>query len=149
MLRDVLIIISCGTAGYAWLCAIVAPVVRAARSFVHRATRQAGMSVALAVGAALLWTTIALAATVLAMILEPRAGLALLGSHLFWPGIWAGSAAWLVQFTLTLRVPRFGATFEIATALAIVAVFDDRPRTLARVHEIYSSHALPDGTPRA
>jgi hypothetical protein len=145
MLRDVLIMVSCGAAGYAWLCAIASPLVAAVRSFVHRATRQAAMAMALAIGAGVLWTAIAAAAIVLAMILEPRAGLVLLGSHLFWPGVAAGCAAWLLQLALTLHVPRFGATFEAATALAVVAVVNDDPRTLARVHGIYAAHALADG----
>ena len=149
MLRDVLIIISCGSAGYAWLCAIAAPLLRAVRSFVRRATRQAWIAVALAIGAALVWTAIVAAAIVLAMILEPRAGLVLLASRLFWPGVGAGSAAWVAQLALTSHVPSFGGAFELDTALAIVAVVDDDPRALARVHAIYASHALARGVPVA
>ena len=51
---------------------------------------------------------------------------------------------WGLQLVLTSRTPRFGPTFEAATAVAIVALVNDEPRTLARVHELYAAHAIAD-----
>jgi hypothetical protein len=144
MLREVLILLSCGSVGYAWLCAVTAPLVRAVRSVVHSSTRDAWFAFALALGAALLWTAIIAAAILLAMMLEPRAGLALLGSGLFWPGVVSGAIVWCGQFIATVRVPRFGGDLEAAAALAIVALIDDEPETLSRVHRLYAAHAIGD-----
>src|SRR5258708_35664480 len=145
MLRDVLILASCGSVGYAWLCAVASPLVRAIRSVLRRgAARAAWSALGLAVAAAVLWTAISGATILLAMILEPRAGLALMQSQLFWPGIWVGNLTWALHLAMTLRAPRFGSTFEIASALAIVALVNDDPRTLARVHHVYAAHALAD-----
>jgi len=141
MLRDILILLSCASVGYGWLCAVTAPLVRAMRSVVQTSTRQAWLAFALAIGAALLWTAIMAAAILLAMMVEPGAGLALLGSHLFWPGFAIGAAVWCGQLLTTLRVPRFGNDLEAAAALAIVALVDDEPDTLIRVHRLYASHA--------
>ena len=144
MLREILILVSCGSVGYAWLCAVTAPLVRAMRSVVQSSTRDAWLALALAVGAALLWTAIIVAAILLAMMLEPRAGLALLGSHLFWPGVVSGAIVWCGQLIATVRVPRFGDDLEAAAALAIVALVDDGPETLMRVHRLYALHAIGD-----
>jgi hypothetical protein len=144
MLREILILLSCGSVGYAWLCAVTAPLVRAMRSVVQSSTRDAWLALALAVGAALLWTAIIAAAILLAMMLEPRAGLALLGSRLFWPGVVSGAIVWCGQLIATVRVPRFGDDLEAAAALAIVALVDDGPETLMRVHRLYALHAIGD-----
>ena len=144
MLREILILVSCGSVGYAWLCAVTAPLVRAMRSVVQSSTRDAWLALALAVGAALLWTAIIAAAILLAMMLEPRAGLALLGSQLFWPGVVSGAIVWCGQLIATVRVPRFGDDLEAAAALAIVALVDDGPETLMRVHRLYALHAIGD-----
>jgi hypothetical protein len=143
MLRDVIILFSCASVGYAWLCAVVAPVVRAIRSIAHDATREAWAALALAIGALVLWFAVVAATIVLAMMLEPRAGLALLGSRLFWPGVALGAAVWTLQLAFMRRLPRFGDDFEAATAMAIVAVVDDEPTTLARAHQLYARHAIP------
>jgi hypothetical protein len=148
MLREILILLSCGSVGYAWLCAVTAPLLRAVRSVVQAPTRPAWLALALALGAALLWTAIIAAAILLAMMLEPRAGLALLTSHLFWPGISSGAIVWCGQLLVTLRVPRFGSDVEAAAALAIVALVDDGPETLMRVHQLYASHAIGLSNPR-
>jgi len=153
MLREIFILLSCGSVGYAWLCAVTSPVVRAIGSLASRvsgSTRDeasrdrlgAWLALALAVGAALLWTAIIAAAILLFMMLVPRAGLALLSSQLFWPGIGAGAAVWLGQFAARIRVPRFSDNVEAAAALAIVALVDDSPETLTRVHHLYASHAI-------
>src|SRR5215471_4523956 len=142
MLRDVLMLCSCASVGYAWLCAIVSPLLRATRSLTHSGTWQAWAAIALATASALLWSMILAGAVVLAMMLEPRAGLALLGSHLFWPGVGLGAVVWTLQLAMTLRVPRVGDDFEAASALALVAIVDDSPATLARVHRIYALHAI-------
>jgi hypothetical protein len=153
MLREILILLSCGSVGYAWLCAVTAPLVRAVRSLTGsvwvssrgeapRINKDAWLALALALGAGLLWTAIIAAAILLAMMLEPRAGLALLGSHLFWPGVSSGAIVWCGQLLTTFRVPRFGDDVEAAAALAIVALVDDRPDTLRRVHQLYALHAI-------
>jgi hypothetical protein len=176
MLREILILLSCGSVGYAWLCAVTAPLVRAVRSLaaskgeraqrvIHangsrrrsgareslwgtlrgetpRLHKDAWLALALALGAGLLWTAIIAAAILLAMMLEPRAGLALLGSHLFWPGVGGGAIVWCGQLLTTFRVPRFGDDVEAAAALAIVALVDDRPDTLRRLHQLYALHAI-------
>jgi hypothetical protein len=49
---------------------------------------------------------------------------------------------WACQLLAFARAPRFGATFETATAMAIVAFFRDDPWTLSRVERLYRSHAL-------
>jgi len=148
MLRDILILLSCGSVGYAWLCAVTAPLVRATRSVVHASTRQAWLAFALAIGAALLWTAIIAAAILIAMMLAPQAGLVLLGSHLFWPGLATGATMWCGQLFTTLRVPRFGNDLEAAAALAIVALVDDEPETLSRVHQVYAWYAMGCEDPR-
>jgi len=185
MLRDILILLSCGSVAYAWLCAVTAPLVRAIRSVVltrgasplglpdtltraplrrrapfawlTRSARslrfsqescEAWFALALAAGAALLWTAIVAAAILLAMMLVPRAGLALLGSHLFWPGMGSGTAVWLGQLVATVHIPRFSDDVEAAAALAIVALVDDRTDTLTRVHELYAAHAIGSRGPR-
>jgi hypothetical protein len=143
MFRDLLMLASCGSVSYVWLCAVVAPVTHAARSvWRHYAVRAAWQALGLSVSAAVLWTAIVGALVVLLMILEPHAGLALLRSHLFWPGIGVGAALWVGQLVLTFREPRLGATFEAATALAIIALVDDQPETLAKVHQLYAAHAI-------
>src|SRR5215831_1360169 len=142
MLRDVLMLCSCASVGYAWLCAIVSPLLRAIRSLAHTATPQAWAAIALATACAVLWSLILAGAVVIAMMLEPRAGLALLGSHLFWPGIGLGVIVWVLQLAITLRVPRVSDDFEAASALALVAIVDDSSATLARVHRIYTAHAI-------
>jgi hypothetical protein len=151
MFRETLILLSCASVGYAWLCAVVSPLVRALTSVARgtsRLSREAWQALALAAGAALLWTAILAAAILLAMMLVPRAGLALIGSHLFWPGIGAGAAVWSGQLVARVRVPRFTDDVEAAAALAIVALVDDRPETLTRVHRLYASHAIGRREPR-
>src|SRR5262245_19457541 len=131
MLRDILILASCASVCYAWLCAVVAPLAQSARSLLRGARSvRAWEAFGLAVAAVVLWTAIIGATIVLAMMLEPRAGLGLLQSHLFSPGAWIGGAVWAIQFAVTQRPPRFGETFEAATVLAIVALVNDEPRTL-------------------
>ncbi len=142
MMRDIVILLSCGSVVYAWLCAVAAPLIQAIRSLALRVTPQAWFALALAVGATLLWTAIIAAAILLAMMIEPRAGLALLNTHLVWPAIGTGAIVWCGQLLATVRLPRFGEGLEAAAALAIVALIDDEPATLTRVHQLYASHAI-------
>jgi len=142
MFRDVLILLSCGSVAYAWLCAVTAPLLRAGRSLLQDVTRETLAAFGLALAAPLLWSAIVAGAIVLAMMLEPRIGLALVRSHLLWPGMGLGAVAWALQCGLSMRVPRFGRDFEAATALAIVAIVDDTPQTLARAHAMYGTHAI-------
>jgi hypothetical protein len=144
MFRDVLILVSSAVAGYTWLCAIVSPVVRSVqtiRSGVRRAP--AWRALALATGGALLWTVIGAGGTLLFMMLEPRVGLALLHSVVWLPGFLLGDLAWSLQAFATNRVPRLGDDFEVATALALTALAEDDPGTLARVEDLYRAHAIP------
>ena len=71
-------------------------------------------------------------------MLEPRAGLALVRSPLFWPGAGLGAVVWAVHLARSARVPRFGDGFEAGTALAAVAIVDDSAPTLARVQALYA-----------
>jgi hypothetical protein len=141
MVKDLLTLGVSATAGYGWLCAIIAPLVTAARSLVRRRGGDALKALALASGAAVLWTVVPLGVALLAMMLEPRYGLALLQARGLRPAFVAGMAAWLLHLALQRRMPRIGATFEAATAIAIVAAFDDAPRTLARVESLYRACA--------
>jgi hypothetical protein len=80
---------------------------------------------------------------VLAMMLEPRAGLALLRSDAGWRGVSLGNVVWVGQLLAFARIPRVGPTLETATALAIVALVRDDARTLGRVERLYRAHAIP------
>jgi len=141
MVKDLLMFGAFATAGYGWLCAIVAPLVTAARSLVRRRSAAAIGALVLACGAAALWTVVPLALAFLMMMLEPRYGLALLQANGLRPAFVAGLAAWLLHLALERRMPRMGGTFEAATAIALVAAFDDSPPTLARVEAIYRACA--------
>jgi hypothetical protein len=146
MLKDSLMLVSCGTAGYAWLSAIVAPLVCAARASIREgASRRALAALALAAGGAALWTCVPAGLALLAMILEPRVGLVVLRTRLLVPGVALGVCAWLVHLALERRMPRLGATFETATALAIVAAVRDDDRTLSRVESLYRA-VVTDGS---
>jgi hypothetical protein len=144
MFREVLILGSSAVAGYAWLCAIASPVVRSIQSL-WPGLRPSGAwrALALAAGGALVWTVIGAGAILLFMMLEPRVGLALVGSVAWLPGFPLGGLAWSLQAFRTGRVPRIGDHFEVATALALTALAEDDPRTLARVEHLYRAHALP------
>ena len=145
MFREGLILVSSAVAGYAWLCAIVSPVVRSTQSlWLGMRHAAAWRALALAAGAAVLWTMIGAGAILLFMMLEPRVGLALVGSGVWLPGFPLGALAWSLQAFATRRVPRIGDDFEVATALALTALAEDDPRTLARVEHLYRAHALPN-----
>lgn len=146
MLKDVLVIGSCATASYAWLSAIVSPLVCALRASVReRASRRALAALALAAGGAVLWTFVPAGLTLLGMMLEPRAGLLLLRTNWLAPGLALGAGAWCVQLAVERRLPRFGESFETATALAIVASVRDDDRTLSRVEALYRA-VVADGS---
>jgi hypothetical protein len=147
MLRDVVTLLSCATAIYAWLCAIVAPLARAVRAAISRsAGPRPWMALGLAVGAGGLWTIVGAGAVLLFMMLEPGAGLALLASTVALPGLALGAIGWGTQWALTDRIPRLGQDFEVASALAIVALVRDDPETLGRVEHLYRAVAVdPDG----
>ena len=76
------------------------------------------------------------------MLLEPRAGLALVTAHGLSGAFAAGLCAWLLHLALEGRMPRLGDTCEIAAAMAIVAGFDDSERTLAGVERLYRAVAI-------
>lgn len=138
MLKAVLMLGSGGTASYAWLSAIVSPLVCAIRASIHeRASRRTLAALALAAGGALVWTFVPAGLTLLGMMLEPRAGLVLLQTNWLAPGLALGVCAWCARLAVERRLPRFGATFETATAIAIVAAVRDDDRTLARVEALY------------
>ena len=146
MFRDVVMVLSCGAVSYLWLCVIASPLATSLRSLVrHGADRAAWSAFALAVAGAVLWTLVVVGAVVLGMMLEPGGVLALARSDLVWRGVSLGNIVWVCQLLAFARAPRFGATFEIATVLAIVAFVRDDPWTLSRVEHLYRSHALAEG----
>ncbi len=145
MFRDVVMVMSCGAVSYLWLCVIVSPLASSLRSLVrHGADRTAWAAFALAAGGAVLWTAIVAGAVVLGMMLEPRAGLALLRSEVGWRGMALGNVVWLCQLLAFAHVPRVGPALETATAIAVVALVRDDPRTLSRVEALYRTHAVAD-----
>lgn len=145
MLKNVLMFGSFASAAYAWLCAIVAPLATALRSWLRERRRGAILAVGLSCAGALLWTLVPMALTLLGMMLEPRAGIALLRTPTLVPGLAAGVGIWLLHLALERRLPRLGDTFEAATAIAIVAAIDDDERTLGKVESIYRALAI-DGS---
>lgn len=148
MVRDVIIVGSSATAIYGWLCAAIPPLVRALRTAASRHTAAAWSALALALGGALVWTIVPAALTFVFLMLEPRAGLALVSSVAWLPGVVAGAACWVCHAATARHVPRIGADFEVATALAIVALVRDDSATLARIEQLYRANAAPaDGTP--
>lgn len=145
MLNDLMMFATIAAATYAWLCAIVAPLVTAARSCVRaHATRRALAGLALACSAAVLWTVLPIVLALVALMLEPRVGLALLQARIAAPGLGAGLGVWLLRFAVDQRLPRLGSTFETATAIAIVAAVNDNERTLGRVEALYREVAVDD-----
>ena len=146
MLNDLIMYAGVAGLAYAWLCATVAPLVTTARACVReRLSLRALTGLALASAGAVLWTIVPAALLLLAMILMPRAGLALLRSHPFGPGVAVGLCTWLVHLAIERRAPRFGQTFEAATVIGIVAAVKDDDRTLARVEALYRAVAT-DGS---
>src|SRR4051794_971752 len=141
MVKDLLMFGVFATSGYAWLCAIVAPLVTALRTLLRRRSRDVVTALALACAAAAVWTVVPLALAFLSMMLEPRYGLLLLQSAAPRPAFIAGLLAWGLHLALERRMPRIGDTFEVGTAIAIVAALDDAPRTLARVESLYRACA--------
>jgi hypothetical protein len=137
MLREVLIFISCGTAVYVWLCAIVAPVFSASKQLIrHVADARAWGMLGLALGSALVWTLVPAAALFLLASLEPEAALAVLQSASLDVAVLTGLIAWSIRAT-GFGVPRLDPDLEIAVALALVALVRDDGRTLGRVEQIY------------
>ena len=146
MLKEAMMYASTGAVVYAWLCATVAPLVHTLRSCVReRLSVRAAAGFALACAGAVLWTAVPAALVLLGMILMPAAGLALLRAHPFEPGVAAGIGLWLCGLAHARRLPRFGDTFEAATAIGIVAAVRDDARTLARVEALYRAVAT-DGS---
>ena len=146
MIKDLVMLGSSGTVSYAWLSAIVAPLACAIRASIReRASRRALAALALAAGGMVLWTVMPAGLVLLGMMLEPRLGLMLLTTKWLVPGLALGVAAWAGHLAIERRVPRFGAAFETATALAIVAAVRDDDRTLARVEALYRA-VVTDGS---
>jgi hypothetical protein len=146
MLRELLMLFGVAAAAYAWLCAIVAPVVTALRSCLReRVSRRTAAGLAIALAAAILWTVVPSALALLGMMLEPRAGLAVVQAKGVGAAFACGLAAWVLALALERRMPRLGPTFEAATAIAIAAAVDDDERTLARVEQLYRAVAIAAG----
>ena len=123
MLKDVLLLGSFGTASYAWLSAIVAPLVCAARAVVReRGSRRAMAALGLAAGGAVLWTFVPAGLLLLGMILEPRVGLMLLHTTWIAPGLALGVCAWCLHLAVERTLPRLGTAFE-------TAITASRPKT--------------------
>jgi hypothetical protein len=142
MLKDVLIYASVGGTIYAWLSATLAPLVHAVRScFRERLSVRAIAGVGLACGSLVLWTVVPAALVLLAMMLMPRAGLAIVTTQPLVPGLGIGLLAWTAHLVVERHLPRFGATFETASVLALVAAVRDDARTLARVEAVYRAVA--------
>jgi hypothetical protein len=144
MARDVMIVAGCAAATYAWLCATVAPIASGVGAAARLRSPVAWSALALATGGAIVWTFIAAAALFIVMMLQPRVGLALVGGSAWLPGVVAGAACWIWHGAATRRLPRIGSDFEVATALAIVALVNDDPATLSRVEGLYREHAAHD-----
>jgi hypothetical protein len=149
MFRELWLMLFSAGAAYAWLCAVGAPVIGSMRSLARRADTDAWSAFALAVAGAILWAAIAGAALLLLATLQPRAGLALLDANALWPRLLLGTVVWGSHWTFSWRIPRFGARFETATALAIVALAKEDTRTLERVGCIYTVHAIDPVAPAA
>ena len=139
---DLVVVGSCAIAAYGWLCAVVPPIARALRTIAARGTSSVWAALALAVGGAVLWSVIPLSLLFVVIMLEPRAGLALVKSPGCPEGGAAGAVCWIVQ-AATGSMPRIGADFEVATALALVALVDDDPESLSRVERLYRATASP------
>src|SRR5260370_9496506 len=133
MFRDVVMVMSCGAVSYRWLCGIVSPLASSLRSLVrHGADRTAWAAFALAAGGAVLWTAIVAGAVVLGMMLEPRAGLALLRSEVGWRGMALGKVISLFHLLAFAPLPRLRPAPQTATPIAVVALVRADPRTLSR-----------------
>lgn len=141
MSQDLVIVATSAAAIYGWLCAVVPPGVHAAWAAVTRRTSAAWHALALAAAGAIVWTVIPAAALFVGMMLEPRAALAVVSSTVWVAGAVAGAACWICHAAATRQVPRIGSDFEVATALAIVALVDDDPATLSRVEQMYRDTA--------
>jgi hypothetical protein len=142
MLRELLLTLVWAGAAYIWLCAVAAPVIGSIRSLVRRAGFDAWRALALAAAGAVLWTAIGAAALLLLITLEPRAYFSVLETDALWPRLLLGTAVWGSQWTLTSRIPRIGADFEAATAVAIVSLVRDDAGTLERVARFYTARAI-------
>jgi hypothetical protein len=145
MMNDVLLFAAAGAVGYVWSCAVAPPIVRAAWSCVARRTRGAVVALGLACAGAVVWTIVPLTLGLMALLLDPAIGVALLRATAWGPGLAIGGGVWLLRSTIEREMPRVGETFEAATAVAIVAAADDDPATVARVSAIYRAWAI-DGS---
>ena len=98
MLKDLVMLATCSTASYAWLSAIVSPIVRAGRAAIRqRGSRVSLAMLALAAAAAVLWTIVPAGFTLLGMMLEPRAGLELLQTQWLAPGLAERMPEWRLR----------------------------------------------------
>ena len=146
MLKDVMVMAAFGTASYGWLTAIVAPIVSALGACVREhPSRRALAAFGLALAAAGMWTVLPAGLVLVGMMLEPNAGLFVIQTKWWIPGVVLGGCAWLLHLALERRLPRLGPTFELASAIAVVAIVRDDDRTLARVESIYRA-VVTDGS---
>lgn len=142
MLRELMLLGACAGAAHTWLSAVTSPLLAALRRSMTDHAAAARQALALAVAGAVAWTIIAVGGGLLFLMLEPALGLALLDTHAAAAAFAFGAVAWVVQALAANRAPRLGATFEVATALAIVALVRDDPATLRRVEGLYRTYAL-------
>jgi hypothetical protein len=140
---EVMILGVCALGTYAWMCAVVSPLLRSVKAVVMRPTDKAWSAALLAVGGGLLWTMVGCAALFLWTTIEPNAGLEMLGTPFGVFGMAGGVATWLIHALVKRGVPRIGQAFETATALSIVALVREDPGMLDRVEQLYRAHAAP------
>jgi hypothetical protein len=130
---------------YAWLCATVPPIAFAiSRLTTTRGAGRAWGILALATAGSLLWTLIAAAAALLAIVLVPGAVLAVLLSPMTVPGLSVGVMLWALQIVITARVPRVGPVFELETALALLSAIAGKSPTIASIERVYGSMLIEE-----
>jgi hypothetical protein len=145
MTADALILAAGAALVYAWLCATVAPIAFAINSLITtRGEGRAWITLAVAAGSGLLWTTIAAGALLLGIAILPGAGLALLLSPFTIPGMSLGVMTWGLETVVTARLPRVGPAFELATALALLSFASDESRAVAEVERVYGAFLIDE-----
>ena len=135
-----------GAVGYLWLTAVTLPV-----SMGLRATSQVGRgdrwrsALPITLGIAALTAAIPTAALVLFTMMSPSM-VYVLDAPCLPVGLLAGVAVWCAR-AATLGVPRLSAGFEMALALAVVALKTDDVATLSAVERRYGHYILRTPVP--
>jgi hypothetical protein len=142
MLRDSLLIAAAAATVFAWLAATVPPVVAAARNLRGR-LRGAWSALALACGGTVLWTVVIAVALFVILSCDPRVAAKVLAvPFAAKDGAILGASLWGLAALVRRELPRLGDDFEIATALALVALVRDDDATLARVEALYRQNVV-------